>query len=329
MKTKYLFLIYILCTGLLKAQDMHFTQFYAAPMYLNPAFAGSNVCSRASLIYRNQWPGINTAYKTYMFSADHHIAKSPMNAGLAVASDVAGSASLRTTIIYPTVAYETYLNRTYSIRLGVQPGIGMQSINYEKFLFGSEIVSGVGDRIENPIRSTAYFDANAGLLLHSERAYIGASFFHLNRPNESLMGATSKLPIKYSIHGGYTYNMSGKSKDILEYKELNVVFHYRGQRKFSQLDLGVYYNQYIFTVGFWYRGLPIVKSYAPGYSNNDAVAFLVGYKKDRISIGYSYDLTISRLYKSTSGAHELSLSYQYCPPAKKIKPRRRVACAKF
>jgi type IX secretion system PorP/SprF family membrane protein len=316
-------------SGLVKAQDMHFTQFYSAPMYLNPAFAGSNVCSRASIMYRNQWPGISTAYKTYMFSADHHLDKSPMNVGLAVASDVAGSANLRTTIVYPTFAYETYLNRSYSIRLGVQPGIGMRSINYDKFLFGSEIVNGVTDQNQSPIRSTAYFDANAGVLLHSEAAYLGASFFHLNRPNESLMGGKSQLPLKYSVHGGYTYDFSGKSKDLLDYKAMNFVFHYRGQRKFSQLDLGVYYNQYIFTLGLWYRGIPVLKSYAPGYSNNDALAFLVGYKKDNISIGYSYDLTISRLYKYTSGAHEISLAYQYCKPAKKIKPRRRVACAKF
>lgn len=329
MKTRYILYILFFVGAFAHAQDMHFTQFYASPMYLNPAFAGSNVCSRASLIYRNQWPGISTAYKTYMFSADHHVAKSPMNVGLAVGSDVAGSADLRTTVIYPTLSYESYLNRNYSIRLGVQPGIGMRSINYDKFVFGSEIVAGVGDRQASENRSTSYFDANAGVLLYSDNAYIGASFFHMNQPNESLMGSRTQLPMKYSIHGGYTYDMSEKSKDLLDYKAVNIVFHYRGQRKFSQLDLGFYYNQYVFTAGLWYRGIPVFKSYAPGYSNNDALAFLVGYKKDKIAIGYSYDLTISRLYKFTSGAHELSLTYQYCPPAKKIRPRRRVACAKF
>ena len=91
----------------------------------------------------------------------------------------------------------------------------------------------------------------------------------------------------------------------------------------------MYYNQYLFTLGLWYRGIPIVKSYKPGYANNDAVSFIAGYKKDRISVGYSYDLTISKLFRSTGGAHEISVTYSYCPPAKKIKPRKRIACAKF
>ena len=39
-------------------QDPEFTQFYANPLYLNPAFAGTARCSRVNLNYRNQWPGI-------------------------------------------------------------------------------------------------------------------------------------------------------------------------------------------------------------------------------------------------------------------------------
>ena len=39
-----------------KAQDATFSQFYANPTYLNPALAGSGICPRVSLNYRNQWP---------------------------------------------------------------------------------------------------------------------------------------------------------------------------------------------------------------------------------------------------------------------------------
>ena len=45
------------------AQDLHFSQFYAAPLYLNPAFAGTAGGPRFILNYRNQWPGINNAFK--------------------------------------------------------------------------------------------------------------------------------------------------------------------------------------------------------------------------------------------------------------------------
>ena len=47
------------------AQDPTFTQFYANPLYLNPAFAGSNGCPRFALNYRNEWPQLTGNYVTY------------------------------------------------------------------------------------------------------------------------------------------------------------------------------------------------------------------------------------------------------------------------
>jgi len=40
----------------IQAQDPTFTQFYANPVYLNPALAGSSGCPRIALNYRNEWP---------------------------------------------------------------------------------------------------------------------------------------------------------------------------------------------------------------------------------------------------------------------------------
>ena len=58
--------------------------------------------------------------------------------------------------------------------------------------------------------------------------------------------------------------------------------------------------------GLWYRGIPFVTSQA-----GDAVIGLVGIKTKQLHIGYSYDFTISNLITSTSGAHEISLVYEF------------------
>src|SRR4051812_4827177 len=103
---KYIrFLATLFCfqTLLVFGQDMHFTQFYASPLYLNPAFTGANVCSRATLVYRNQWPGIKTAYQSYLFSLDHYMDKQHTGIGLQCASDVAGTGGLRTTNINASI----------------------------------------------------------------------------------------------------------------------------------------------------------------------------------------------------------------------------------
>ena len=50
--------------------DIPFSQFYANPIYLNPAFAGSQIAPRISLSYRAQWPGLVSPYTTVSASWD-------------------------------------------------------------------------------------------------------------------------------------------------------------------------------------------------------------------------------------------------------------------
>ncbi|MEL7422621.1 MAG: type IX secretion system membrane protein PorP/SprF, partial [Bacteroidota bacterium] len=40
----------------LQAQDPIFSQFYAAPLQLNPAFAGTTIAPRFTFNHRNQYP---------------------------------------------------------------------------------------------------------------------------------------------------------------------------------------------------------------------------------------------------------------------------------
>ena len=56
----------------MKAQHYQFSQFYAAPTHLNPAFAGAHVCSRFTMNYRSQWAGIPGGFTTYQAAFDHY-----------------------------------------------------------------------------------------------------------------------------------------------------------------------------------------------------------------------------------------------------------------
>ncbi|MES2516252.1 MAG: type IX secretion system membrane protein PorP/SprF [Bacteroidota bacterium] len=318
------------------SQDMHFTQFYASPLYLNPAFTGANVCSRATLIYRNQWAGIKKGYESYMFSMDHYLSKQHVGIGLQAAVDQAGTGGLRTTIINPSLAYETNINKTIAIRFGLQPGVVIKSIQFDRLLFGDQIARGGSanpgsvSTVETRTANKAFFDIGAGTLVYTSNYWLGASFFHLTRPNESLYDTESAtLPIKYSVHGGTKIFINKEEKDPDLKKSVSIVMHYRGQGKFDQFDIGTYYSQRGISLGIWYRGIPGLKAYKPGYSNNDALAFVTGFQQERFNIGYSYDITISQLQRLTNGAHEVTLSYQFCSPKKKKVKRVLVSCPKF
>src|SRR5918993_275054 len=97
------------------AQDPQFTQFYANPLYLNPAFAGSVRCPRVGLNYRNQWPALNKAYITNSASYDQHFDAINGGIGILVLTDKAGEGTLSTTNISGMYAYQLNLNRKLSM----------------------------------------------------------------------------------------------------------------------------------------------------------------------------------------------------------------------
>ena len=114
---------------------------------------------------------------------------------------------------------------------------------------------------------------------------------------------------------------------------ITVAAIYKAQKKWDQIDIGGYYDYKSLVIGLWYRGIPVLKYYKPGYANNDAVVILLRYKmKDYISVGYSYDLTISKLGVATGGSHEISLIYEFARPDYKRNQRKKsfmVPCTKF
>lgn len=312
---------------------MHFTQFYSSALYLNPAFTGADVCSRVSATYRDQWPGISKAYKSYLLSVDHYLPQYNIGIGLLFGNDVAGTGQLRTTVINPLFAYEATLTRKLFMRVGVQPGLSIRSINFNNLIFGDQISRGGSvATLETPTETKAFFDVGAGILLYTKELWLGGSFYHLNQPNESMLGqdVLAVLPLKYSAHGGYKYLLNEDEKEDVRRKSVSFAFNYRGQAEFDQFDIGCYYSQYVFNAGIWYRGIPGLKAYKKGYSNNDAIAFIIGVKTDRMNIGYSYDYTISKLTNISHGAHEVNISYQLCKINKKKKRKRLlVPCPKF
>lgn len=331
----YIVVLFFFQVFILPAQDMQFTQFYASPLYLNPAFTGANVCSRATLAYRNQWPGIKKTYQSYLLSLDHYLPKQNIGVGLLCGVDQAGTGGLTTTIVSPSFSYEVKLKKQFAMRFGLQPGIMIKSIHFDRLLFGDQIARGGSTgassvaTVESPTQSKAFFDLGAGALIYTSKLWLGASFSHLTKPNESLYNVDGViLPIKYSVHGGGKFMLNEDEKDPDAQKSVSVVMHYKGQGEFDQFDIGVYFSQNVFNFGLWYRGIPGLKAYKPGYRNDDAVAAIVGFQKDRLTIGYSYDVTISLLQRLTKGAHELTLSYQFCTQKTKVK-RQLISCPKF
>src|SRR5690606_36480259 len=203
-----LVLIGMLLAALAHAQDPQFSQFYAAPQYLNPALTGNTHQDRIALNYRLQWPGVQPGYETYAVAYDHRFAH--LNCGLGgwVIKDQAGSNGLTFTTAAVKYSYEARISYRYAMRAGLRVGYTMRGIDPSGFLFADQIIRDNAARsIETyVIQNISYLDLATGGLFYSETFWIGASFNHLNRPNQSLyMEGEARLPMRTSIHTGYKF----------------------------------------------------------------------------------------------------------------------------
>ncbi|MBL4657203.1 MAG: type IX secretion system membrane protein PorP/SprF [Flavobacteriales bacterium] len=298
-----------------RAQDPHFSQFYAAQLYLNPAFAGSSAGSRLMANYRHQWAGIPGAFVTYAFSYDHNFSRLNSGLGLFFVQDKAGSGGLRTTISGLQYAYHLKLSRKVSARFGADMSYRVRDIDFNNLVFNDQLSkSGIAPTTTETatLESVSFFDYGSGVLVFTEKYWMGIAVHHLTEPNQALLGGSETiLPMKYSAHGGAKFAVKDrfgkKSK-----KYIAPAFNYKGQHDFDQFDVGLSFYSNPVTFGVWYRGIPGLKAYKKGYGNNDALVGLIGYRIDDLSFGYSYDITISKLAVTTSlGSHEISLVYEF------------------
>ena len=82
------------------------SQFYANPLYLNPALTGATICPRLIGNYRNQWPAVGNAFITYNASYDQYVDFVHGGVGLLFTADRAGGGNLNTTAISLVYAYK-------------------------------------------------------------------------------------------------------------------------------------------------------------------------------------------------------------------------------
>jgi len=332
-KLRFIILIFLSLLNLNSfGQDPHFSQFFANPLYLSPSFAGSTAGSRAILNFRDQWPAIPGAFVTYAASLDHYLPRYNSGIGIQFIKDQAGSGQLGLTTVALSYSYRIKYNRKWSFRPALMLNYNIRSIDFYRLRFNDQMnINGNSPTsIEIPsLEKVQYPDAGFSFTAISKKYWGGFMLDHIFNPNQSLINGISPTPLKLKIFGGKKFIVANAKR----YNEetIKLQFLYQMQGEFDQLELGAYWTKEPFIFGLWYRGLPFIKNYAPGYINNDAFIILVGYKYQDITFNYSYDVTISRIFANTAGSHEISLIYEFNQNQKVIRKQRalNIPCAKF
>ncbi len=323
LKKIVLVLLVVFSTASTKAQDIHFSQFYASPLTLNPALTGINDCNyRASINYRNQWHSITvpTTFTTFAAAFDinslaaRNIKTGNLSAGLVIFSDKAGDGDLSNTSVLASAGYRYSFDeaKKYSLSVGLQTGYVHKGFNIELLDFEDEFngtnFTGIATNENFPKTGLGYLDMNAGLLFVGNvspkiNVYAGAAAFHLIQPKESFLNnANSKLNMRTVAHAGAKVKFNEKWSIVPSVL-------YMGQSKATEINFGT-------NLGYHISNANMESDiYFGGYYRlGDAVNLMVGGEFNSVRLGLSYDINISGLSSATNnkGGFELSLSYTGC-----------------
>ncbi len=336
----------IFVTGILlfftaaKSQDIHFSQYNASPMALNPALAGLNNCDyRVYLNFRTQWLTVSSGntYRTIAGGADMSIGKitkynSFAGLGISFFSDQAGDINFNSNRVDLSFAYHFMLNRkgTMQISAGLQGSFNYRSINPSKATFDSQYDPATGTVDPNGLRENfgrtkvMFGDAGLGLIYsamvkNQTNVYFGFALSHVNQPKISFYPSSQdatttgneRLNMKVTLHGGAAIPV-GKRRSVMPNFLVLV------QKTAYEFNVGCNFKTALgndparsttaLHLGAQYRGLL------------DAVIINARFDIKGFTCGLSYDINVSKLLPASKsiGAPEISLMYQGC--ARK-KPR--------
>jgi type IX secretion system PorP/SprF family membrane protein len=323
-----------------QAQDIHFTQFDAAPLVINPAFTGGYTgMYRASLIYRNQWGSVTTPFVTFAGTFDAPITRDIskndyLAAGIHMYNDRSGDGNLTNMTAAASLAYHKGMDEDGNkmLSIGVQGGYSQKALDLARLYWADEFTKGgfqPGTTMEQLRPSVKMWTAAAGVSWSHKAGerfsyQLGVAGHNLNQPRESLLKKANNevgLGMRINAQLGAEYVAS-------ERFFVRPAVLYQTQTSASELIAG---SEFLFIVG-----QNIIKSDATGVffsiwdRFNDAVMVVGGLETKGFRFGVSYDFNTSALKTASNGQGGFELSIRYTKPNPLDFARRVIhPCSRF
>ncbi len=301
------------------AQDPQRSQYYAIPLELNPAYAGTSKFFSTFLNYRVQYPSLENEFVSYNFSGDYHIKNTNSGVGLSYNDDNFGEGVFKSNSVSLMFSSGVELNQKFSLRFGLRGGLIVRSIGFSDLVYADQLdasgnVAGPSAEDINDAGRKTIPTVGTGAILFHKKYWFGLVGDHLNNPDQSFITNESKLPARIIFHAGYKFpfiNARGRVKKGLKEVSLSPMMQYKMQGPSHQWDVGAHLIAEPLMFGVWYRGLPLPSFERSDITNQDALIFLAGLKMDDFRFSYSYDIGIGALNNSNGGAHEITLSLRF------------------
>ncbi|MBS1772845.1 MAG: PorP/SprF family type IX secretion system membrane protein [Bacteroidetes bacterium] len=318
-KLKYSLLLLLVATTLTAAaQGIHFSQYYNAPLLVNPANTAlmSENDYRLGVNYRSQWTKVPVPYKTFSAYADLEAFKAKnltnwLGMGLAFYNDVAGDGDLKLTKTDVLLAYHVQTSETFMISAGFSAGYAGRSVDYNKLYFdvqwdGFKFDKSAANHEQINIIQTSFVDVGAGInfsYFPNEAVFIKGGFgmSHINQPKETFYNLTNELGMRPTANIDATLVMT-------EMFTLNPSVYYSAEKGAKEIMFGTLLDARVIGKDTKTAGSLIVGAH---YRYNEALALSFGVQWSGLRVMSTYDYTTSSLGSDVkgNGAIEFGLVY--------------------
>jgi len=333
MKRIFGIIAFILASGIISAQDIHFSQFYSTPMFLNPAATGVyNGNHRGIINYKDQWRSVASPYKTFAASYDTRFMYSNVDQfglGASFFNDVAGDLKMGTNQFNVMASYQKQLTPEMGFSFGLQGGIAQTKLSGDESLqqWGSQYDGtaynpNLPTGEVNAINSFTFGDFSVGALWNygmnenyitandQFNVQLGIAYHHLNRPRQSFYADKGeKLYSKLVFHGQSEIGLANTNTIIVPQ------FMYFNQGPAQELNLGSMVKfrlQEASKHTLWIK--EAFASLGGFYRWKDSFILAGGVEFQGYAIGISYDINTSSLKEATNYKGGLEFSIRYIPP---------------
>ncbi len=256
---------------------------------LNPASISLKEMPDIMIDHRAQWTGFSGSPRISTISGKYGF-RDDMSAGASIMSDNYGvTQKLDFSINY------AYILKTENFNLSF--GLAWTLTQFK--LLGSEMtIYEANDQIinQNIDDKTWKPDANAGIMISSEKYFAGFSILQLFKTKYTFYDNSNQIPglirnqRHFYITGGYKISDSNDTHNLTP--TLNLYFAKGSPFKFDLIANYTYKNAFLTSLNF---------------SKGDALVLTAGYKYDRFIFTYSFDMVLSRIRNVSSGAHEICI----------------------
>lgn len=303
------------------SQDIHFSQFFEAPLLRNPSLAGIYSGDiRIQGVYRDQWNSFTNAYRTGSINAEYKMPVGKgndfMTTGIQALFDRSGTVGLTSAHVLPALNYHKSLSNSklMFLSLGFMGGMVRKSVDVSKMTTDNQYGPGGFDPTaptgENFIAPNfTSWDANVGMSFNtsfgkeqSNNMFVGAAFHHLNRPKNSFYRDPN-----IELHPKYVFSTGIKLK-IDDFSSFTIHADHSIQGSFSETVGGALYAHVLGDDPVD----PPYTLYAGAFLRfKDALIPVIKMDMKSISVAISYDLNVSPLKTASRGrgGFELSISY--------------------